>query len=76
VPIKEGDRVRTPKGFEGKVELMGGKNTLAYVQLDEDVGGEHLTLYESHALIKIDTEPPLLRRVHEPPICLPPHVSR
>jgi hypothetical protein len=62
VPIKEGDRVRTTTGLEGNVELLGGRDTLAYVQLDEEMGGPHLTLYESQALIKIDTEPPLARR--------------
>lgn len=53
MPIIEGDRVRTPKGLEGKVEMMGGQDTLAYVQLDEHPDGVHLDLYESRALTKI-----------------------
>jgi hypothetical protein len=69
VPIKEGDRVRTPKGLQGKVELMGGRNTLAYVQLDEDTGGPHFDLYESLALTKIGEAnendlDSLARRIH------------
>jgi hypothetical protein len=48
---------------------MGCRNTLAYVQLDDDKGGVHLDLYESVALTKIraagqDGVDYLARRIH------------
>jgi hypothetical protein len=54
VPIQQGDRVRITTGQEGTVELITGGGTLAYVQLDENPNGVTFSLYESHALTKID----------------------
>jgi hypothetical protein len=37
------------------VELTNGGGTLAYVRLDENPNDVNLSLYESHALQRIDT---------------------
>jgi hypothetical protein len=63
VPIYEGDRVRTPMGQEGTVALISGRGTLAYVRLDDDPIGVDLSLYESHALIKLDAVHPAADQV-------------
>jgi preprotein translocase subunit YajC len=50
VLINEGDRVITDTGQKGRVELIGGFGTVAYLQLDENTHGVHLTLFDPNTL--------------------------
>jgi hypothetical protein len=51
--IIEGDRLITDTGEKGKVELIGGFGSLAYIQLEENTHGARLTLFNTDALTVI-----------------------
>lgn len=51
--INEGDRVKTDTGQTGRVDMIGGFGTVAYVQLEEYTHDVHLTLFQLDALTVI-----------------------
>lgn len=54
MPINEGDRVKTDTGQTGRVDMIGGFGTVAYVQLEEYTHDVHLTLFQADALTVIE----------------------
>ena len=51
--INEGDRVISNTGEKGRVELIGGFGTIAYLQLEENRPGVHLTIFDVDSLTVI-----------------------
>jgi preprotein translocase subunit YajC len=76
VLINEGDRVISNTGEKGRVELIGGFGTVAYLQLEENRPGVHLTRFDVDSLTVIaeadgsksgSTIRGIVRRADEPP---------